>query len=136
MYLIGIDGTNPVQQMVTGSDGSFGFDLVPAGTYRVVSGAGGAESTFVGGSSWSQWVTGFETTPIIVGIEINSPALLSWNAVAGLTYEVQVATPASIVTGTPWETLALVTAPGPVASFVDLQSDTVTSRFYRIVLKY
>ena len=136
MYLLGINGTNPVKVTTTGTDGAFGFNLLPSGNYKVVAGNGGAEGVFVGGAGWTQWVVGFEVTPIIVDIRINSPALLTWNAVPGLTYEVQVATPESIITANPWTKLAEVTASSSVASYVDLMSETTRSRFYRIVLKY
>ena len=72
--------------------------------------------------------------PIVVGIVINSPALLTWNSEPGLRYEVQYTTPSLLTGPDPWTTLATVDSQGTTSQYIDLESETVGSRLYRVVL--
>ncbi len=138
VHLLGELSTNAINTVAVGTGGRFGFELLPSGNYRVLAGDGAGADTVMGGGTWSTMITSWDDAPPItlVSITINSPVHLLWTAVPGLTYQVQYSTPSSILTANPWTPLADVMATDSIGSYVDLSSDEVNARFYRVVLKY
>ena len=138
VYLVGTDGvtSDPFMMTTSAADGSYGFGgLIPAGDYQVVGGDGtGVQNVYPGPTGWNITVPLLATSEIYVGITVNSPATVTWNSVAGATYQVQYATPASIVTATPWSTLTTIVATEDMTSYQDQTSDKVASRFYRVIV--
>jgi hypothetical protein len=134
--LYGINGTNALNN-ATPHEGVFYFALLPSGEYRLVAGDGSqALGTVAGGDgTWTLTVPDLAINEIVVGISINSPALIQWNSVPGGMYEVQFATPESIMTDTPWSTLGTTTATSSRSSMTDYESETAPARFYRVVFR-
>jgi len=137
VHLAGAEGTN-ILQSVTPYEGAFLFQLLPAGEYRLFTGDGGtpAGAPILGDNTWQVTVDGFlDPDSIVVGISINSPVLITWNAIPNGIYEVQYATPESILTPAPWTVLDTVVAGDEIGEYVDWDSETEESRFYRIVFQ-
>jgi len=135
IYLFARFATNSLAS-VTNSAGRFGFELVVSGDYRVITGNGipSGFSSIGGAGTWDVVVQDLQANDIVMGITVNSPAHLTWNSIAGVTYAVQYTTPSLLSTANPWVTLATVTATGTTSSYIDLGADTAPSRFYRVVL--
>jgi serine protease AprX len=142
--LYGIRGTNALDS-TTAQDGAFRFSLgqdngflMPVGEYRLVGGDGSMSlGTVAGGDgTWTIIIPLLEINEIVVGISINSPAKLQWNAVPGAAYEVQYSTPELVVSDTPWRVLATVRADQYTETYIDYsyESEESPSRFYRIVM--
>ncbi|OVE75355.1 hypothetical protein BVX97_04580, partial [bacterium E08(2017)] len=127
---------DPILTTTANGSGGFGFaGLIPAGNYKIMSDTGSVTTNNVGISgSWS--VTGVNVNSIdeiIVGITVNSPALLTWNSIPGVQYLIMYATPESLATANPWNTLTVVTASDRFAVYRDDDSDGERSRYYKII---
>jgi hypothetical protein len=118
--------------------GTYVFDLLPSGNYRLLASDGGTywATNAIGQNTWIINASDFtvEDVAMSVTLTVNSPAKLTWNTTPGVTYEVQYATPESILTSHPWTTLSTIKATSTTTTFIDLDSETATSRFYRIVM--
>lgn len=136
IYLFGANGTNFLASASAGPNGDFGFDFLASGSYMIVAGDGsaGTNTTILGNNSWSVGVQDFELDEIVIGISINSPVRLMWNAIPGMTYKLQYSTPETITSANPWTTLATVIPTDKVGVFIDYDSESAKSRFYRVVL--
>jgi hypothetical protein len=136
VYLYGIQGTN-VLQVDTPHNQVFSFSLLPAGDYRLVSGNGSMSFGTVadGQGTWHLTIPNLQVNEIVLDIMINSPALISWNAVPGGRYEVQYATPESLMSDDPWSTLGTVVPTTTTGQLTDWDSETARARFYRVVFK-
>ncbi len=135
-------GTNnvindPIMSTVASGTGGFGFSgLIPAGKYKLMSDTGSSQTTDVGLSgSWTvAGLTVDQVDRIIIGITVNSPALLTWNSIPGVEYLVFYATPQSLATGSPWQYLSSVTPTGRFGVYRDEDSDGEQSRYYKIMM--
>ena len=136
VYLAGAEGTN-ILQSVMPFEGSYAFRLLAAGEYRIFTGDGsaGLGPGIVGDNTWRVTVDPLGPSDLVLGISINSPALITWNALPNGIYEVQFATPETIMSGSPWTVLDTVVADDETGECVDWDSETEYSRFYRVVFK-
>jgi len=136
VYLLGAVGTN-LMQRYTPNNGVYVFELLPAGEYRVATGDGSWPVGLVpsGDGTWRVRLPALTVNEIVLGISINSPALISWNAMVGGIYEVQCATPQSLPTADAWTPIATVIAEDETAGYVDWDSEIEPARMYRIVFK-
>lgn len=128
VVLLGTNYNGQVQaQTVSGTDGGFGFGLLPIGQYVV-----GSKST-----TWNVDLTSSSPTfnlqtnlPALTvsGFAPGNPTKVFWNAVPGLTYQVQYTTNL-----TDWLFLYRQTAADEHESYSDYADDG--SRAYRVVLE-
>jgi len=129
------NGTNALSVATNGTGGKFGFEILPSGNYRLVAGNGSTTNgVIVGGGTWGVAVTNMTVDDIVMGIVVNSPSKLTWNAIPGAIYEIQYATPSSLLTATPWTALSQITATSWECQYVDLFANADPSRFYRVVM--
>jgi len=133
IYLFGKDGTNSM--MSTDAPGNtFSFDMLAAGEYRLVAGDGSVSlGTVAGGDgTWHLYIDNLQVNEIVLGITINSPVLIQWNAIASAWYEIQYTTPEDILSSDPWTSLGSIMATEETGTYIDWDSDDSPSRLYRV----
>ena len=135
MELYGVDGTNALSRVTVGEQGGYGFELVAAGTYRVVNPDTGAFATVnIGQNLWTLVTPGLTVVPIVLDVQIGGPSmLLSWPALVGGRYEVQSISPADLGSGGTWTTETTFTATSVNAEFIDNIPATVGAKLYRVL---
>lgn len=136
VHLFAEHGTNALQTVSAGPTGQFGFNFLPSGDYRLLAGDGSGVDVGIasGGGTWVVEVNEMQVNDIVLGIALNSPARISWNAEPGFIYEVQYTTPELLVTSNPWVTLSVETPLTKQGLYIDLDSEIEKSRFYRVIM--
>ena len=135
IYLYAQNGTNALDRVTSGPTGGFGFDFLPSGNYRLLAGDGsGIDVGISSGGGWVVVVNELQVDDIVLGITINSPAKIAWNAQPGLIYEVQYSSPSLLVSPTPWQTLSVETPATSQGLYIDMDSEIEPSRFYRVIV--
>ena len=137
IYLFAVGGTNPMETVISGPGGAFGFDFLPSGDYRVISASGSITNISISGGNWTVLVPSLLVPGIVAGIpaaDPSDPVKITWNAEPGVTYQIQYTTPQLMTSSTPWQNLGTVTPTTTTGAYIDTGADADKSRFYRVIL--
>ena len=138
MEIYGVDGTNELNRVTVGQmTRGYGFELLAAGTYRVVNPDTGASAVVdIAENSWTRVTVGLTVAPLVLDMQIGGPSMvLSWPAVVGGRYEVQAISPADLGAGGAWTTLATLRATADAVEYIDNIPARVGGKVYRVVYR-